>query len=177
MKRRANPVLSSFGEEAIAHYRQTLWEHEDLTDASRRNYLSDLRHFAAWYEATFLRNTDEMASSQTEFGPQVITTPTLTRYRAYLQKDLRQKPNSVNRALISLKRCCSWVMQKQLISYNPSIPVKLVGEEEHVPRHLEDNEEQALVAAVTLNRFGRGQRDLMLTRATTKYNTNPYLFL
>jgi site-specific recombinase XerD len=118
-----------------------------------------------------------MASSQTEFGPQVITTPTLTRYRAYLQKDLRQKPNSVNRALISLKRCCSWVMQKQLISYNPSIPVKLVGEEERVPRHLEDNEEQALVAAVTLNRFGRGQRDLMLTRATTKYNTNPYLFL
>jgi integrase/recombinase XerD len=149
MKRGANPVLSSFGEEAIAQYRQTLWEHEDLTDASRRNYLSDLRHFAAWYEATFLRNTDEMASSQTEFGPQVITTPTLTRYRAYLQKDLRQKPNSVNRALISLKRCCSWVMQKQLISYNPSIPVKLVGEEEHAPRYLEDNEEQALVAAVT----------------------------
>jgi integrase/recombinase XerC len=27
--------------------------------------------------------------------------------------------------------------------------VKLVGEEEHAPRHLEDNEEQALVAAVT----------------------------
>ena len=40
-------------------------------------------------------------------------------------------------------------MQKQLISYDPSIPVKLVGEEECAPRHLEDEEEQALVAAVT----------------------------
>ncbi|BCL78806.1 site-specific integrase [Ktedonobacteria bacterium brp13] len=40
-------------------------------------------------------------------------------------------------------------MQKQLISYDPSAPVKLVGEEEHAPRHLEDEEEQALVAAVT----------------------------
>src|SRR6202051_4702515 len=148
MRRLANPSLSSTGEEAVAQYRQVLWEHEDLTGASRRNYLSDLRHFAAWYEAHSIRRTDETASSRTEFSPQAITTPALTRYRAYLQKDLHQKPNSVNRALISVKRYCSWAMQKQLISYNPSVPVKLVGEEEHAPRHLEDEEEQALVATV-----------------------------
>ena len=149
MKRVANPPLSSSGEEAVAQYRQTLWEHEDLTDASRRNYLSDLRHFAAWYEAHSTRKTDETSSSQMGFIPQAITTPALTRYRTYLQKDLHQKPNSVNRALISLKRYCSWAMQKQFISYNPSAPVKLVGEEEHAPLHLEDEEEQVLVAAVT----------------------------
>lgn len=149
MKRGANPVLSSFGEEAVAHYRQALWEHEDLTEASRRNYLTDLRHFAAWYEAHSILRTDEASSSQRGFMPQAITTPALTRYRTYLQKDLHQKPNSVNRALISVKRYCSWAMQKQFISYDPSAPVKLVSEEEHAPRHLEDEEEQALVAAVT----------------------------
>ncbi len=149
MKRVANPLLSSSGEEAVAQYRQTLWEHEDLTDASRRNYLSDLRHFASWYEANCMRSADEASSSQMSFDPQAITTPALTRYHAYLQKDLHQKPNSVNRALISVKRYCGWAMQKQLISYDPSLPVKLVGEEEHAPRHLEDEEEQALVAAVT----------------------------
>jgi integrase/recombinase XerD len=150
MRRVANPSLSSSGEEAVAQYRQVLWEHEDLTDASRRNYLSDLRHFAAWYEAnSIMRSTNEIASSRTAFSPQAITTPALTRYRAYLQKGLHQKPNSVNRALISLKRYCSWAMQKQFISYDPSAPVKLVGEEEHAPRHLEDEEEHALVAAVT----------------------------
>jgi integrase/recombinase XerD len=149
MRRLANPPLSSLGEEAVAQYRQVLWEHEDLTGASRRNYLSDLRHFAAWYETHSIRNIDETASLQVGFNPQAITTPALTRYRTYLQKDLHQKPNSVNRALISLKRYCSWAMQKQLISYDPSVPVKLVGEEEHAPRHLEDEEEQALVAAVT----------------------------
>ncbi|MBO0795062.1 MAG: tyrosine-type recombinase/integrase [Ktedonobacteraceae bacterium] len=149
MRRIANPPLSSLGEEAVAQYRQVLWEHEDLTSASRRNYLSDLRHFVAWYEAQFTRRTDEASSSQPAFAPQAITTPVLTRYRTYLQKELHQKPNSVNRALISLKRYCGWAMQKQLISYNPSAPVKLVGEEEHAPRHLEDEEEQALVAAVT----------------------------
>jgi len=149
MRRSANPPLSSLGEATAAHYRKVLWEQEDLTDASRRNYLSDLRHFIAWYEANSIRRTSETDSSRTEFDPQAITTPALTRYRAYLQKDLHQKPNSVNRALISLKRYFSWAMQKQLIFYNPSVPVKLVGEEERAPRHLEDEEEQALVAAVT----------------------------
>ncbi len=150
MRRLANPSLSSSGGAALAQYRQILWEHEDLTDAPRRNYLSDLRHFAAWHEANaILRNTNETTSSRTEFSPQAITTPALTHYHAYLQKDLHQKPNSVNRTLISLKRYCSWAMQKQLISYNPSAPVKLVGEEEHATRQLEDEEEQALVAAVT----------------------------
>jgi len=149
MKRGANPSLSSSGEEAVTQYRQALWEHEDLTDASRRNYLSDLRHFAAWYEIQFTQRTDETSSSQTIFNPQTITTPALTRYRSYLQRDLHQKPNSVNRALISVKRYCGWAIQKQIISYDPSAPVKLVGEEEHAPRHLEDEEEQALVTAVT----------------------------
>jgi integrase/recombinase XerD len=149
MKRVANPSLSSSGEAALEQYRKFLWEHEDLTDASRRNYLSDLRHFAAWYEAYSTRRTDKTSLSQMAFSPHAITTPALTRYRTYLQKDLHQKPNSVNRALISLKRYFGWAVQKQLISYDPSIPVKLVGEEEHAPRHLEDEEEQALVAAVT----------------------------
>lgn len=103
MRRVANPPLSSSGETTLTRYRQILWEHEDLTDATRRNYLSDLRHFAAWYEAkSSIRGADGPVSSRTEFCPQAITTPALIRYRAYLQKDLHQKPNSVNRALISL---------------------------------------------------------------------------
>ena len=47
MKRLANPPLSPLGEVALAQYRQVLSEQEDLTDASRRNYLSDLCQFMA----------------------------------------------------------------------------------------------------------------------------------
>ncbi len=50
MKRQANPHLSSPGEFALAQYEQVLREQEDLTVASMRNYLSDVRHFIAWYE-------------------------------------------------------------------------------------------------------------------------------
>jgi hypothetical protein len=51
MKRQANPQLSASGERALVQYEQALREQEDLTPASIPNYLSDLRHFIAWYEA------------------------------------------------------------------------------------------------------------------------------
>ena len=143
MKRTAHPSLSRTGQEALAAYERWLREREDLAAASIRNYLSDLHHFIAWYE------TEREAQVHDSFTPQEITTPALTRYRTYLQTVQRQKPASVNRALISLKRYFGWAFQQRLITYDPSTAVKLVGQEESAPRHLDDQEEQALVAAVT----------------------------
>jgi len=143
MKRTAHPSLSPVGQESLACYERWLREREDLAAASIRNYLSDLRHFIAWYE------TEREAHGHDSFTPQEITTPALTRYRTYLQTAQRQKPASVNRSLISLKGYFGWAFQQHLISYDPSSAVKLVGQEESAPRHLDDQEEQALVAALT----------------------------
>jgi hypothetical protein len=93
MKRRANPQLTPAGEEGLTQYEQTLQNREDLTPASIRNYLSDLRHLLAWYETHLAAGSDE-ALFRTTFDLQAITTPALTRYRAYLQKEQRQKPAS-----------------------------------------------------------------------------------
>ncbi len=62
---------------------------------------------------------------------------------------LHLKPNSVNRSLISLKRYFAWLLLTGQIKHNPAKVVKLVGEEVSSPRHLNDQEEQALVAVVT----------------------------
>jgi len=142
MKRTAHPPLTPAGLEALASYERWMREREDLAPASIRNYLSDLRHFIAWYEA------ERGAYVHDCFTPQGITTPALTRYRTYLQTVGRQKPASVNRSLISLKRYFGWASQQHLIPYDPSTVVKLVGQEESAPRHLDDQDEQALVAAV-----------------------------
>ena len=147
MKRNATPPLSGVGEQALQLYKQNLCEREDLTRASVRNYLSDVRHFMAWYEAQREANAQE----DTTFALQAITTPTLTRYRAYLQTVQRHKPASVNRSLVSLKRYFGWAIQNKLISYNPSAAVKLVGQEDPPPRHLDDQEEQALGTQELLN--------------------------
>jgi integrase/recombinase XerD len=152
MKRPANPPLSTAGEQALAHYQHALYEQEDLTPASRRNYLSDVRHFIAWYEAHEVEQaTDPHVRSG--FDLHTITTPTLTRYRTYLQSVLRQRPASVNRSLISVKRYFGWAIRHQLITYDPSVPVKLAGQEEAAPRQLDDHEEQALVVAAAKGRL------------------------
>src|SRR5438552_13471279 len=113
MKRQAMPQLSLSGEQALVAYEQTLLEQEDLALASVRNYLSDVRQFIAWYES-------HIDTEVHIFAPQLITTPAITRYRTYLQTDQRQRPASVNRSFVSLKRYFGWAKQKQLTSYDPS---------------------------------------------------------
>ncbi len=83
MKRQANPPLSASAELALAQFEQILREQEDLTSASIRHYLSDLRHFIAWYEACAAECApDTLVNSR--FDLSAVTTPTLARYRTYL---------------------------------------------------------------------------------------------
>src|SRR5258705_32801 len=99
-KRAKQPHISGGGGHVLAQYEQRLRVEEDLSSATIRNYLSDLRHFAAWCESIWKQGREEEPS----FTPGAITTPTLTDYRTYLQHELHLKPNSVNRSLVSLKR-------------------------------------------------------------------------
>ena len=75
----------------------------------------------------------------------------LLRYRDMLQ-EREHKPASINRALLSLKRYFHWACSQQLVSSDPSVPVKLVGEQSVPPRQLSDQEELALIEAV--NKYG-----------------------
>ena len=143
-RRTSQPALSGSGEQILAQYGHQLRIEEDLAHATIRNYLSDLRHFAAWCEFTWKQGRE----AEPSFAPEAVTTPTLTDYRTYLQEKLHLKPNSVNRSLVSLKRYFAWLLSTGQIRHDPAKVVKLVGEETTPPRHLNDQEEQALMAAV-----------------------------
>jgi integrase/recombinase XerD len=144
-KRANRPVLSGTGEQVLAQYERRLHTEEDLTAVTIRNYLSDLRHFAVWCESVWSQGREE----ESPFIPGAVTTPMLTDYRTYLQQELHLKPNSVNRSLISLKRYFAWLLSTSQTRYDPAKVVKLVGEEVSAPRHLDDQEEQALMTCVT----------------------------
>src|SRR6266699_1328956 len=158
MKRVAQPALSQSGECALTHYEQRLRVEEDLSIVTIRNYPSDLRQFVAWCELTWQSGREETTS----FTPEAVSTPTLIDYRMYLQLRLHLKPNSVNRSLISLKRYFAWLVATGQLSYDPARVVKLVGEEVTPPRHLDDQEEQALVAAVTKEGSARDRAIIVL---------------
>ncbi len=132
-------ALSPEGTEVIASYARYLHEHEDLSVPTLRNYLSDLRHFAAWYE----RRGEEK-----RFDPTGVTTPAITAYRSWMQHEVGLKPTTINRRLVTLNRYFAWALRQGLISRDPAKPVKQVPVVEASPRQLSDREENALLAAV-----------------------------
>ncbi len=160
-KRASRPVLSGIGEHVLAQYEQWLCVEEDLSSATIRNYLSDLRQFMAWRESIWQQGREESRS----FTPEEVASLTLTHYRTYLQA-LQLKPNSINRSLISLKRCFAWLITTRQLTCDPAKVVKLVGEEATLPRHLDDQEVQALVAAVKKN--GSAREICTLTRSQVR---------
>ena len=93
MKRASQPALSHAGSEALNQYKAYLQHSEDMSPVTIRNYLSDLRQFIAWCEASWQEGQD----GDHPFAPSSVVTPTLTRYRSHLQAVLRLKPACINR--------------------------------------------------------------------------------
>ena len=143
MKRKARPILSEEGQQALDQYAQVLQYLEDISPVTTRNYLSDLRQFIAWCECSW-RDVQEYRS----FAPQAVAPSLLMRYRDYLQNTLNLKPSTVNRTLMSLKRYFAWTRKTQLVQSDPASLIKFVPKEASPPRHLSNEEEDALVAAV-----------------------------
>ena len=148
MRRVANPGISTSGSKELERFADYLQDEQDLAGDTVRNYLSDLRQFAAFCEATWAEGEE----AGEPFSPANVTTPTITLYRAHLKNSLELKPASINRHLISIKRYFGWADDEGLVSRDPAKAVKLVPRVVPPPRHLTDREEAALVAAV--ERYG-----------------------
>jgi len=148
VKRAANPGISEEGEEGLGRFAHYLREEQDLAADTVRNYLSDLRQFAAFCEASWAEGEE----SGEPFAPTNVTTPAITLYRSHLKNALGLKPASINRHLVSIKRYFGWATDEGLVVRDPARAVKLVPRVVPPPRHLSDKEEAALVAAV--ERYG-----------------------
>ena len=148
MRRAAKPKLSEEGEEQLGRYGDYLRDEQDLAPDTVRNYLSDLRQFAAFCEASWAEG-EEVGES---FSPAGVTTPAITLYRSHLKNSLGLKPATINRHLVSIKRYFGWATDWGLVARDPAKAVKLVPRVVPPPRHLSDKEESALVAAV--ERYG-----------------------
>ena len=157
MKLNAQPTLSISGKHALGEYRQVLQQLEDLSPVTIRNYLSDLRQFIAWCEDCWC-----MGQEKRSFTPQAVAPSLLMRYREHLQTTLGLKPSTVNRTLMSLKRYFAWIRKTQLIQSDPASPIKFVPKEATPPRHLSNDEEEALVDAVNATGTLRDQTIITL---------------
>ncbi len=143
MKPDAISSLSSSGRQELADYESYLRRQRDISPVTIRNYLSDLRSFIIWYE------TRSVSAAKVGFQLEQITTPTLTRYRSYLQFQLKLAPASINRYLITLKSYFALAVDLKKIATNPATVVKLIPLIKSPPHQISDAEESAIVSAVT----------------------------
>lgn len=120
MVRRASPTISPAALSYLTQYATILQEVDDLTPKTIVNYVSDLRLFIAWCEATWQDGTELLAA----FTPTAVTTPTLTQYRTYLQTVCQLCPATINRSLVSLKRYFQWAVQEGVMGRDPARSVK-----------------------------------------------------
>lgn len=143
MRDAEKPTLSEAAERELERYEWYLTGEQDLSAATVRNYLSDLKGFALFCELSW----SEGEEAQESFSPKAVTTPTITMYRSHLKNVSELKPASINRYLVSVKRYFSWAVDTGLVGRDPAKAVKLVPRVVPPPRHLSDTEESALVAA------------------------------
>lgn len=102
---------------------------EDKSIHTIRNYKNDLKLFIAWLN----RSTD------TILQPSDITFPDIKKYRDYLTKTKKQKPNSVNRKLASISKFCKWCVKQKLLSTNPTEQVKGLRKPNLSPKSLDNS--------------------------------------
>ncbi len=143
-KQQPKGVLSTTGQQALDHFECHLRNKVDLSMATIRGYVGDVRLFMIWCEESWVQGQELLQL----FSPEQISTLTLTRYRDYLQHELGREPATVNRYLISVKKYFTWATEKGMILHNPAQEVQLIKETPHPPRRLSDQEEKNLIAAV-----------------------------
>jgi integrase/recombinase XerD len=126
-------------------------QHTDKSPKTVKAYLIDLASFEAWIEG------DELKA----FDPAQIIPLDVIKYRQHLQQTGR-KPSTINRAITALKLFFEWAYENQLATDNPVKPVKLVKQVKEAPRHLSDQEESALIRAVTKHGTPRDKTIIVL---------------
>ncbi|SFQ42369.1 tyrosine-type recombinase/integrase [Salibacterium halotolerans] len=138
------PLISSDAEDWIQKFIYDLKSNEDLSSKTLKQYSGDLRHLANWTETTWNRHQDKDIS----FCPTQMTTPTIGRYREFMQTVQSLRPATINRRLNTVKRFVEWAFEKKIIAMNVAKPIKLVPEEKTSPRQMTDKEEHILITTV-----------------------------
>jgi integrase/recombinase XerC len=111
---------------------------QDLSPLTIRGYLSDLGHFARWFEQT----NGEVLTVQR------ITPTDVKDYKHYLLGVERRKAGTVNRRLAALAALCKWARQTKQITSDPTENIKGVTGIARGPRWLDKHEQHRLLRVI-----------------------------
>ena len=129
----------SVGPEVIALVGGYLGD-QDFAANTRRAVVQDLRKFAAWFS---------QANSE-PFCIKRVTTRDVTDFKDQLRRQQGQAVNTVNRALVTLRRFFGWLVENGHAQANPVKPVKELRKQQLAPKGLERGEVRRLLREIEL---------------------------
>ena len=112
----------------------------DFTANTRRAFRHDILSFATWFEQT----------NQEPLSVLRVTTADIAGFKEHLWRQQKKSINTVNRALVSLRRWFCYLVDEGLLAANPCKKVKELRRQELAPKGLEQSQVRKLLREVEL---------------------------
>ena len=141
MKNTGDSVFQSapVGEAESALMTEFLTEN-DFSANTRRAFAQDLAKFTRWFTTT----------NREAFRFARITTADVSGFRDHLRRDLGQAVSTVNRALVTVRRLLTWLVERGDFSKNPAKKVKELRRQKLAPKGLDRSQVRRLIREVEL---------------------------
>jgi site-specific recombinase XerD len=112
----------------------------DFSPHTRRAFAQDAGKFAAWFTE----------ANREPFRVSRVTTRDVTDFRDHLRREQGQAVATVNRALVTVRRWFSWLVEQGHVAANPAAKVKELRRVQLAPKGLDRSQVRRLLREVEL---------------------------
>ena len=112
----------------------------DFSPNTRRAFAQDLKKLTDWFTL----------ANQEPFRIGRVTTRDVGDFRDYLRRDKGQATSTVNRALVTVRRFLSWLVEEGHLSGNPAKKVRELKRQQLAPKGLDRSQVRKLLREVEL---------------------------
>lgn len=112
----------------------------DFSANTRRAFAQDLTKFADWF----------VQANREPFRVGRVTTRDVADFRDHLRRDRQQSTATVNRALVTVRRFLSWLVEEGHLTANPAKRVKELKRQQLAPKGLDRSQVRKLLREVDL---------------------------
>ncbi len=117
----------------------------DFSPNTRRAFATDLGKFAGWF----------VRANQEPFRASRVTTGDVSGFRDHLRRDRGRAVSTVNRALVTIRRFFSWLVEEGHLATNPARKVRELRRQQLAPKGLDRSQVRRLFREAELRGDGR----------------------
>ena len=139
-----NPTDSDFDHQPVGEQEAALIDRflteNDFSPNTRRAFAQDLGKFSNWFTN----------ANREPFRIGRVTTGDVSSFKDHLRRDLQQAVSTVNRALVTVRRFFTWLIEEGHLTTNPAKKVKELKRQQLAPKGLERSQVRKLLREVEL---------------------------